>query len=438
MKMQPYPYCGRRNFNEDRFIIVSTGRFGDRHSSFGWQYAPCTGLIDNFDAGGTDYTLQSVRSSVEPRLSDSAVVFCVTLTECRDTRTRDGCPRLESCDMLKHAQRPPAANDDHRYQNMPRRPHHHLPLNVSTLDSSKHSVGGTSASVSPGAQPATTTVPVVTPVPVASPPKLANGNATGVNARPVSNRSRSTRAATEEALTSLALLCLVSLLLALLALLFLLKISAPATSAPEEFAVVYEVTLALCALTLSLNLCCLLVCAIQFLFAVKLVHSPSAPNGRSNKYLQKSAITRVCAVGGFFISIPVFLTGIILYTFIQFHSTPAIVTSVFIGVGIIFCGCAMVHNVFVWQKEKTNLVKAFRTENASNGVVANGHLNNTGNLSFHSMTQYNHPITLLQQGGPYVIRPPTSTPPGEGAASPGVPAATIDLSHDTHELSTLV
>lgn len=30
---------------------------------------------------------------------------------------------------------------------------------------------------------------------------------------------------------------------------------------------------------------------------------------RSNKYLQKSSISRVCAVGGFFISIPVFLTG---------------------------------------------------------------------------------------------------------------------------------
>ncbi|XP_034833471.1 uncharacterized protein [Maniola hyperantus] len=359
--------------------------------------------------------------------------------------------------MLKHAQRPPAANDaDHRYQNMPRRPHHHLPLNVSTLDSSKHSVGGTSASVSPGAQPPTTTaaIPVVTPIPVASLPKLANGNVTGVpSPRPTPSRSRSTRAATEEALTSLALLCLVSLLLALLALLFLLKISAPATSSPEEFAVVYEVTLALCALTLSLNLCCLLVCAIQFLFAVKLVHSPSAPNGRSNKYLQKSAITRVCAVGGFFISIPVFLTGIILYTFIQFHSTPAIVTSVFIGVGIIFCGCAMVHNVFVWQKEKTNLVKAFRSPelstsnnvnassmSACNGVVmGNGRLNNTA-LSLHSMpAPYAHPITLLQQGGPYIIRPPTSTPPGEGAVTPGVPAATIDLStHDTHELSTLV
>ncbi|VVC98691.1 unnamed protein product [Leptidea sinapis] len=184
--------------------------------------------------------------------------------------------------MLKHAQRPPAANDgDHRYQNMPRRPHHHIPLNVSTLDSSKHSVGGTSASVSPGAQPqpAPAPVPVVAAGPVVAPAKLANGVATGM-ARQPPPRSRTIRAATEEALTSLALLCLVSLLLALLALLFLLKISAPASSAPEEFAVVYEVTLALCALTLSLNLCCLLVCAIQFLFAVKLVHSPPAPNGR--------------------------------------------------------------------------------------------------------------------------------------------------------------
>jgi hypothetical protein len=42
----------------------------------------------------------------------------------------------------------------------------------------------------------------------------------------------------------------------------------------DEYVVVYEVTLALCALTLSLNLGCLLVCAIQVLFAVKLVKSP--------------------------------------------------------------------------------------------------------------------------------------------------------------------
>ncbi|XP_067636804.1 uncharacterized protein [Eurosta solidaginis] len=161
-----------------------------------------------------------------------------------------------------------------------------------------------------------------------------------------------------EALTSLGLLCLVSLLLALLSLIFLLKISPNARedaltrSSSEDFVIVYDVTLALCALSLSLNLCCLLVCAIQFLFAVKLLRSPMF-DGRDNKYLEKSSASRTCAVGGFFISIPIFLTGIILYTFNHFHSTPAIITSVLIGIGIVFCGGAMVHNVFIWQKEKT-------------------------------------------------------------------------------------
>lgn len=158
--------------------------------------------------------------------------------------------------MLKHATRPAA--DTERYQNISinnvRRPQPH-PLHVATLD--KHSASGTSPSVSP-----------------AVPPPIQKAEL-----RPRPSRKRAIRATVEEALTSLALLCIVSLLLALLALLFLLKISAP-TPASEEFAVVYEVTLALCALTLSLNLCCLLVCAIQFLFAVKLVHSPAAPNGR--------------------------------------------------------------------------------------------------------------------------------------------------------------
>lgn len=151
----------------------------------------------------------------------------------------------------------------------------------------------------------------------------------------------------------------VSLLLALLSLIFLLKISPNSREdaltrsiSSEDFIIVYDVTLALCALSLSLNLCCLLVCAIQFLFAVKLLRSPMF-DGRDNKYLEKSSASRTCAVSGFFISIPVFLTGIILYTFNHFHSTPAIITSVFIGVGIVFCGGAMVHNVFVWQKEKT-------------------------------------------------------------------------------------
>ena len=95
----------------------------------------------------------------------------------------------------------------------------------------------------------------------------------------------------KDAITSLGLLSLVSLLLALLSLVFLLKLS-PVTEerrremyrfdflSATEYVAVYEVTLGMCALALSLNLCCLLVCSIQFLLAVKLVKS-SPVHGKS-------------------------------------------------------------------------------------------------------------------------------------------------------------
>lgn len=367
----------------------------------------------------------------------------------------------------QHRYRPPNANSSRISQ---------YPLNASqlhnasiNLDTSKHSIYNT----------------VLPAVPAGS--KALNG---GLNISRVPNQStvnkfiaKSKQVGVKEMLVSLGLLCLVSLLLALLSLIFLLKIS-PVTAndirellraeqltviTAEEYVVVYEVTLALCALTLSLNLCCLLVCSIQFLFAVKLVKSPHGGSDRTNKYLQKSSVSRVCAVGGFFISIPVFLTGIILYTFIQFHSTPAIVTSVFIGLGIIFCGCAMVHNVFIWQREKTNAVKELALQqheqstqqhNSFHSIttpIPNPQLNHT-HMSTFSHHSFHPAVPSVHGNGPFIIRPSTTTPPsGEninltkmshpreasGSVSPGMPAATMDLSsvattNSPHELSTLV
>ncbi|KAE8748535.1 hypothetical protein FOCC_FOCC004711 [Frankliniella occidentalis] len=116
-----------------------------------------------------------------------------------------------------------------------------------------------------------------------------------------------------------------------------------------------------------------------------------------------------------------FVLGIILYTFIQFHSTPAIVTSVLIGIGIIFCGCAMVHNVFVWQKEKTNAVRQLGRQQQEQ---------HRQNLQHHSQ-QLNSTHWMND----------ISKHTGNGSLIPGVPPATLDLSSVTttpHELSTLV
>ncbi|XP_022238479.1 uncharacterized protein LOC111085209 [Limulus polyphemus] len=170
-------------------------------------------------------------------------------------------------------------------------------------------------------------------------------------------------------LASLALLCLLALMMAFLALFFLQKIGpltlnmgngkSFSTESPkkivvgsEEFITVYQVSVALSTLTVSLNLCCLFVCSIQFLFAIKLMKAPQGEE-RTNKFLKRSSCTRVIAIGGFFLSIPIFFTGVILFTFIHFHEVPAIVTSIVIGLGIVFCGAVSVQNVYLWQWEKT-------------------------------------------------------------------------------------
>ncbi|XP_037959298.1 uncharacterized protein LOC119688701 [Teleopsis dalmanni] len=207
----------------------------------------------------------------------------------------------------------------------------------------------------------------------------------------------------------------------------------------------------------------------------------SAETKRNNKYLEKSRVSRTCAVGGFFLSIPIFLTGIILYTFNNFHSTPAVISSVLIGTGIIFCGGAMVHNVFVWQKEKT---LCYRNQQINLSLISHigpntppiqfmnhmSHANqfHQANLQLHQTTSLtpvspNHSQNSFNAlgSGPvsssYLMRPSTATPPtpktiangcltltgreASGSASPSIPP-TLDISTITstslHELSTLV
>ena len=46
-----------------------------------------------------------------------------------------------------------------------------------------------------------------------------------------------------------------------------------------------------------------------------------------------------------------------LYHSIILTATPAITTSIVISVGIVLCGCAMLHNIVVWQRVSEYLKK---------------------------------------------------------------------------------
>lgn len=246
-------------------------------------------------------------------------------------------------------------------------PSHRHELNVGPLGASKHSLGTGTTTLDTPAGLESSCQPLLDLSRAGPYPGGWTGGRSGSKSRLEVEENCQEEGGIYQMLASLALLCLLSLLMSFLALFFLQK-TGPAAQLDrppvrtvvvdgEEHAAVYQVSVALSTLTVSLDLCCLFVCCIQFLLAIKLLKTPQGVR-RTNKFLKRSSYTRVLAIGGFFLSIPLFFTGIILFTFIHFHELPAITTSVVIGLGIVFCGVASVQNVYLWQWEKTQASQA--------------------------------------------------------------------------------
>lgn len=109
-----------------------------------------------------------------------------------------------------------------------------------------------------------------------------------------------------EMLTSLGLLCLLSLMMALLGLVFLLKMSPPPDAihfvdqvrivSIDEAGAVYEVSLALCSLAMTLDVCCCLVCATQLLFAARLITASTCSSSNSSRDRWVEIKTNICFV----------------------------------------------------------------------------------------------------------------------------------------------
>ncbi|XP_023236113.1 uncharacterized protein LOC111635391 [Centruroides sculpturatus] len=237
---------------------------------------------------------------------------------------------------------------------------HRSDLNVGSLGASKYSLGTGTFDAGP---PHDGSCRPLLDLSVAGlyPPRWTGGRP-GSGGRPESEEEE--ERGVYRTLASLALLCLLSLPLSFLALFFLQRAGpAPspdgeeATVSGRDGATVHQVSVALGTLTVCLDLCCLFVCCLQFLFALKLLQTPRGVD-RTDRFLKRSSHTRLLAIGGFFLSIPLFFTGIILFGFVHFQELPAAVTGAAVGAGIVFCGVASVHDVYLWQGHKTDASRA--------------------------------------------------------------------------------
>ncbi|KAI2808409.1 hypothetical protein BLOT_006351 [Blomia tropicalis] len=163
----------------------------------------------------------------------------------------------------------------------------------------------------------------------------------------------------------------------------------------REYQRVFQISVCLSTLTIALDLCCLFVCCIQFLSIVKLIKTPFGKR-RSFEFIKKTSHIRILAIGAYLVSIPIFFTGVILYTFVNFDEIPALITSVIIGIGIIFCGVASVQNVYLWQWEKTKASQDMRqSQQAAMSTITNGQHHMTTGSIIHNGSHYPLELSTL-------------------------------------------
>ncbi|ELT96362.1 hypothetical protein CAPTEDRAFT_227312 [Capitella teleta] len=163
-------------------------------------------------------------------------------------------------------------------------------------------------------------------------------------------------------LVSLVFCSVLSLILAFLGLQLLLRLGTRDASGlvstdsvlqtNDSFDNVRAVAVTFSSAVLTFNLCCVLTCSLQCFLAAKLMKCPQGEE-RAFKYLKESTGTRLIAIGGFFLSVPLFILASMLYFIMEYPATPAIIGVVIATIGVTFTISAIVHSTFLWKFEKT-------------------------------------------------------------------------------------
>ncbi|XP_014674449.1 PREDICTED: uncharacterized protein LOC106814626 [Priapulus caudatus] len=100
-----------------------------------------------------------------------------------------------------------------------------------------------------------------------------------------------------------------------------------------------------------LDLCAVLVSAMQLLCAVRLLLTRPCPELRVTSYLSQCFVVRVSVVIGFFISLLLLLVVLALYYYMRFDLEAAYISTAFIAAATIFFIIAASHNAWAWHKQ---------------------------------------------------------------------------------------
>lgn len=152
-----------------------------------------------------------------------------------------------------------------------------------------------------------------------------------------------------------------------------------------------------------LNFCCIVVCTIQSYFAAKMMKLPQGEE-RAYKFLSSTSGTRFIVISAFFASIPVFLAVLCLYLLIEFRFVPAIISTTFIGLGIIFTIFCFGRSVHLWRTEQDRVAQGLNayepaTPGGSIFPVMSGDLFGHHHVDDHqSHTPNGHMNVLLANG----------------------------------------
>ncbi|CAH1798053.1 unnamed protein product [Owenia fusiformis] len=171
----------------------------------------------------------------------------------------------------------------------------------------------------------------------------------------------------QKSLISLGLLAILSLVLVVLAMQLLFKLHArqelqdSGNSLPVGVRIgiltetlysdLLEVAIVLTTVVLMLDMCCMLVCSVQCILAAKILKVPQGEE-RAFKYLQECANTRFLSIAGFYLSVPLFLLVVFLFVLMELRTTSAIISTVILGLGIVYSIVAVLHSAYFWRVEK--------------------------------------------------------------------------------------